>query len=164
MRALERLTLAAMAGDEESEQDAWLDVRPKSGGGFSTRVTSRPELFQALVRFADGLDAAERLIFELEAQGTDDWKPILQMLLDQFFPKGKSWWAAPDLESLRTIVVREAETARRGTPFRPRSADPDSVPRDVELGHPALQERVGSSATHRSDRDFVDGRAAGHSF
>ena len=33
MWALERLTLAAMAGDEESEQDAWLDVRPKSGGG-----------------------------------------------------------------------------------------------------------------------------------
>ena len=127
MRALERLTLAAMAGDEESEQDAWLDVRPKSGGGFSTRVTSRTELFQALVRFTDGLDAAERLIFELEDQGTDDWKPVLQMLLDQFFPKGKSWWAAPDLENLRAIVTREAETARDAA-VRSGRAQPIRIP------------------------------------
>lgn len=150
MRALERLTLAAMAGDEESEQDAWLDVRPKSGGGFSTRVTSRPELFQALVRFADGLDAAERLIFELEDQGTDDWKPVLQMLLDQFFPKGKSWWAAPDLESLRTIVVREAETARDAA-LRSGRAQPIRIPFPV----------MWSSVTRRFKSGSVPARPTG---
>lgn len=86
------------------------------------------------------------------------------MLLDQFFPKGKSWWAAPDLESLRTIVVREAETARdAGTPLRPRPADPDSVPRDVGFRHPALQERLGPGAPTGAIAISSDGRAPRHS-
>ena len=113
-------------------------------------MTSRPELFQALVRFADGLDAAERLIFELEAQGTDDWKPILQMLLDQFFPKGKSWWAAPDLESLRTIVVREAETARDAA-LRSGRAQPIRIPFPV----------MWSSVTRRFKSGSVPARPTG---
>lgn len=114
-RAIERLALGAAADPGVGRNAFWADVRPVTGEGWNT-VSSRPDLFGRLMRFAEELERGSALIFDRDREGgalPGEWREELLSLLRRFFPENRGWWAAPDAEELAGRISKLCATAQR---------------------------------------------------
>lgn len=122
-RAIERLSAAVAIDCGENADVAWMDVRPVTGaphGWHGVDVASSPELFEKLLAFSGALKEAADVLFATEGEAGDEegatapeWDAALARILELFFPGADTWWAAPDVEELKSTVHSLVSTVGR---------------------------------------------------